>query len=101
MEDLVVKIEEKKIKLAEKQAPIKKLVEEYEKTKKEINKDLLKKVYAYFEKGSNDSVCFLFEALVGIMRNLKLADSSAVEMYLKKIEGLQIGLSRIDFKKVS
>ena len=66
-----------------------------------MSKDALKKVYGYLEKGSNPSVCFVFESLVGIMRNVKMADPTAVEMYLKKHEGLQMGLSRVDFRKIS
>ena len=74
---------------------------EYDVLKKDITKDNLKKVYTYFEKNSNDSVCYVFEALIGIMRNLKTADSVAVEMYLKKHEGFLMGLNRIDFLKVN
>jgi hypothetical protein len=66
-----------------------------------MNKDSLKKVYTYLEKNSHESVSFVFESLVGIMRNIKMADSTAVEMYLKKQEGLQMGLNRIDFKKIN
>jgi len=76
-------------------------MEEYEKVKKEMNPDLLKKAYKYLEKNANTSICYIFEALVGIMRGHKSADSQSVEMYLKKYEGFMMGLGRLNFKKIN
>ena len=67
--------------------PIKDIMEQYAKTAREITKDMLTKAYKFFEKNNNEAVVFIFEALVGIMRDQKKADSSSVEMYMKKFEG--------------
>lgn len=84
-EGILKKIEETKAKLEEKQLPVKKLMEEYKKAKREITNESLKPVYTFLQKNSNNSVSFLFEGLIGIMRNVKLSDPASVEIYLKNL----------------
>jgi hypothetical protein len=66
--ELEKKLDEKTEKLNNKMKPIKDITDQCNIMVKQINKDSLAKVYKYFEKKSNDSVIFIFEALVGIMR---------------------------------
>lgn len=40
------------------------------------------------------------EALVGLLRGQARADSTSVELYLRKFEGLMISLNRIDYSKM-
>lgn len=62
------KIQERKNKLAEKQNPMKELKDGFEKLKRDVKKDTIKKIYKYFEKHNNMAVRFVFESLVGILR---------------------------------
>ena len=43
-------------------------------------------------KKSNDAIVYVLEALIGLMRNVKRADSFSVELYLKSHEGFMIGI---------
>lgn len=95
------KIEDRRKQLAEKKEPIKKLVENLEASKKEITEANLKKVYIYLEKKSNEACVYVMEALIGLMRGSKRADSMSVELYTKKHEGFMMGLNRIDIKKLN
>lgn len=62
-----------------------------------ITPDLIKKVYAFLEKKSNEAGVYVLEALVGTMRGMKMADNLSVELYLKKHEGFMMGLKRVYF----
>jgi hypothetical protein len=44
---------------------------------------MLKKVYNYLEKKNNEAVVYVMEALIGLMRGSKRADSMSVELYTK------------------
>lgn len=81
--------------------PIKEVQQQYSNAVRAITKDVLAKAYKFFENNNHESIVFLFEALIGIMRNEKRADSSSVEMYTKKYEGFMLGLNRIDIKKIN
>ena len=81
--------------------PIKKLLDELVIAKKDINADNLKKVYNYLEKKCNEACVYILEALVGLMRGSKRADSMSVELYTKKHEGFMMGLNRIDIKHLN
>jgi len=61
----------------------------------------LKKVYNYLEKKNNDAVVYVMEALIGLMRGSKRADSMSVELYTKTHEGFMMGLNRIDITKAN
>lgn len=95
------RIEEKRKKYQEKLAPIKVQQEQYMKNIKAINAKDLKKVYLYFEKSNNEAATYVMEALVGLLRGQKQADSESVEMYIRKYEGFMIGLNRLDLKTVN
>ncbi len=87
--------------MQEKQVPIKKLEEAYEKLKHEITPETMKKAYKFLETKNNEAVIFVFEALVGLMRGNRRADARSVELYTKKHEGFMIGLNKIDFKRLN
>ena len=41
------------------------------------------------------------EALVGLLRNMRRADTKSVELYIKKHEGFMIGVNRLDLRKMN
>lgn len=96
-----MKIEKKQKQLAEKKDPIKKLTEGLDAAKKDVTEKNLKKVYNFLEKKSNEACVYVLEALIGLMRGMKRADSLSVELYIKKHEGFMMGLNRIDIKNLN
>lgn len=70
-------------------------------TKRQITPDSLKKVYDFLDKKSAEPVTFLMEALVGLLRGMKRADTKSVELYVKKHEGFLIAINRLNFKKMN
>ena len=58
-------------------------------------------MYQFLEKRTAEPVAFVMEALVGLMRNMKRADTKSVELYIIKHEGFMIGLNRINVKKLN
>ncbi|CDW71440.1 UNKNOWN [Stylonychia lemnae] len=101
IESNTAKINEKRQTLEQKKDPVKKLQEALETTKREVNEKNLKKVYNYLEKKNNDAVVYVMEALIGLMRGSKRADSMSVELYTKTHEGFMMGLNRIDITKLN
>jgi hypothetical protein len=95
------KIQEDNAILKVKMEPINKLREEYEALKLNFTPDNLKKVYAYFEKKSNDSAAYVVEALIGLMRNQRRSDPKSVELYIKKHEGFMAAINRVEPKTVN
>ena len=75
--------------------------EALEVNKKEINDALLKKIFLYLEKNSNEACVYVMEALVGLMRGSKRADAMSVEIYSKSHEGFMLSLNKIDVKKLN
>lgn len=61
----------------------------------------MKKLYIYLEKKTNAHLSYVMEALVGIMRHVKLSDNISVELYLRIFEGFMIALDRVDIKKLN
>jgi len=96
-----IKIEEKKKMLAEKEPQLKRLMEGIEQTKKLITPDNLKKVYAFLDKKSAEPIAFVMEAVVGLLRGQRRADTKSVELYIQKHEGFMIGLNRLNYKKLN
>lgn len=53
----------------------------------------------YLDKYNNGDVVFIMEKFVSILRGQK-ADAQSVELYIKSVEGLNLAMSSIDFRKV-
>lgn len=85
-----------------KQLPdLRKVEEMIDSTKREITPDNIKKVYQFLEKKQAEPISFLIESLVGMMRNIKSADTKSVQMYLQKHEGFMIGLNRLKLRELN
>jgi len=41
------------------------------------------------------------EALIGLLRGMRRADTKSVELYIKKHEGFMIGVNRLDLRKMN
>ena len=95
------KIKDKNDLLKTKTPMFKQLIEVIEVTKREITPDNLKSIYNFLLKKNAEPVTFVMEALVGLMRNMRRADTKSVELYIMKHEGFMIGLNRLDVKKLN
>ena len=80
---------------------LKKFEEIIDQQRRDLKPEDLKKVYNYLEKYSDEAVTFLVEALVGIMRKMRLADRESVELYLKNYEGFVLAVSRINLRTLN
>lgn len=83
------------------QGPIAEFEEHYKDSKKEIQPETIKKLYTYLEKKNNQTLIFVIEALVGLLRNERRAGPVSVELYTKKYDGFMIGLNRADPKTMN
>ena len=70
-------------------------------TKNKLNEKLVKKAFAYLEKKSDKHCVIVMEQLVGILREEERASALSVELYMRKFEGLMIGINRLDHKKIN
>ena len=53
------------------------------------------------EKKSDKNCVVVMESLVGILREEERASALSVELYMKKFEGLMIGINRLDHKRIN
>lgn len=95
------KIAAKQATLKEKEPEFKKLCEQVDQAKRQISAETLKKAYAFLEKKTAEPISFLMEALVGLLRGMRRADTKSVQLYLQKHEGFMIGVNRVDLKKLN
>lgn len=100
-EDAKKSINQKNAQLKEKNAPIHKIEEEIAVLKNKLNEKILKQAFAYFEKKSDPAAVIVIESLIGILREEEKASALSVELYMKKFEGLMIGLNRLDTKRIN
>lgn len=91
----------RKAELARKHEPIQKLEDEKIEILKSIKPKVITSAYDFFEKKSHDALVYVFEALVGMMRDQKYADNKSVELYLKKFEGFMLALNRLELANVN
>lgn len=77
------------------------MVEQVDAAKREITPEVLKKAYDYLEKKTAEPVAFVMEALVGLLRGMRRADTKSVELYIKKHEGFLIGVNRLNLKELN
>jgi hypothetical protein len=77
------------------------MVEQVDGAKREITPENLKAVYDYLEKKTAEPVVFVMEALVGLLRGMRRADTKSVELYIKKHEGFMIGVNRLNLKQLN
>lgn len=77
------------------------MVEAVDQAKREITPDNLKKINEFLEKKSAEPVAFVMEALIGLLRGMRRADTKSVELYIKKHEGFMLGVNRLDLKKLN
>jgi hypothetical protein len=77
------------------------MVESVDAAKREVTPESLKNINAFLEKKSAEPVTFVMEALVGLLRGTRRADTKSVELYIKKHEGFMIGVNRLDLKKLN
>lgn len=89
-------IQEQKEKMAKEAEPKKKHDQEMKSAMKRITKEHLARCFKYLEKKGNQSVTYVLEAVVGLLRGQKLADNYSVELYMKKHESLILALARAD-----
>lgn len=86
---------------------VKKQKDELRKIQKEINPKLVKKLYKLLEKKSPEKITTMLEALVGLLRNSEMSSNKdvevcillvlrAIQMYLKKQEGLLYKMQKVD-----
>jgi len=62
---------------------------------------VLKKANQFLEKKQAEPVSFVMEALIGLLRDMRRADTKSVELYIKKHESFMIGVNRLDLKKMN
>ena len=72
-----------------------------ETAKQAITQENLKKIYEFLSKKSSEPITYIVEAFVGLMRNMRRADTKSVELYFRSYDGLLIGLNRLEFKKLN
>lgn len=101
IESLQAKIADKRETLAVREPAFKKMVEAVDQAKREITPENLKKINEFLEKKSAEPISFVMEALIGLLRGMRRADTKSVELYIKKHEGFMIGVNRLDLKKLN
>lgn len=74
---------------------------EQQNSKKQIDKKLVRRTYKLLEKDSDPVLVDLLEAFVALLRNQPSASKEDVELYLKKHEGLQTAMNKVDPRKIS
>jgi hypothetical protein len=101
IESLNAKIAQKREVLNEREPQFKKASESVDLAKREITPETLKKAYQFLEQKQAEPVTFVMEALIGLLRGMRRADTKSVELYIKKHEGFMIGVNRLDLKKMN
>ena len=74
---------------------------EQQNAKKEINKKLTKMAYKFLEKDSDPIIVDLLETFVALLRNRPSAQREDVELYLRKYEGLQVAMNKVNPRQIS
>lgn len=85
---LKAKLKKQEVTKATVEAQAKATKDELRKVQKEITPELVKSLYQLLEKKSPAKIVEMIEAVIGMLRNTETVNSSDVEMYLKKQEGL-------------
>lgn len=92
---------DREAKLGRVEEPIKKLLDDKLAMQKKIDQKLLDSCTQFLAKKSDENVVFIMQNFVAILRGQNSSDAFSVELYLKKVEGLNLALNRIDFKAQS
>jgi len=87
-------------KLRQFKAPIEKLKNEMDTLQDLVNQKLLDRCKKYFAAWTDDHACFITESLVGVLKGVERADSRAVELYMRKEEGMRMALNRIKYAEM-
>lgn len=61
---------------------------------------MIKKIYKYFEKESDQVVIELCEVFVACLRGMKQAGPEDVELYFRKFDGLNYAMTKMNPKNV-
>ena len=105
LEEKVVKVDKQKKdreqKLQKVEEPIKKLLDDKQAMQKKLTQAMLDSCSKFLSKHSNEDIVFIMQNLVAILRGQTSSDAFSVEIYLKKVEGFNLALNRIDYKAQS
>ena len=93
------KIQGLNISLKAVEEPVQKLLDDKLTMQKKLTQQVLDKCSKVLAKGTDEDVSFIMEHLVGILIGTDRSDNFWVEIYLKKIDGLNLALNRIQFSE--
>lgn len=93
------KIQGLNISLKAVEEPVQKLLDDKLTMQKKLTQKVLDKCSKFLAKGTDEDVSFIMEHLVGILIGTDRSDNFWVEICLKKIDGLNLALNRIQFSE--